>query len=76
MIGNIGSVKRMDYTAVGDTVNTASRLENASKELDWTIVASGETIRAVGKPVITERHEYIQVKGRHELVEVFEVTGL
>jgi class 3 adenylate cyclase/CHASE2 domain-containing sensor protein len=76
VVGNIGSSKRMEFTAIGDTVNVASRLEGETKTLACVIVASGETIRAAGDIVCTGRHESLKVKGRAELVEAYEVTGL
>jgi class 3 adenylate cyclase len=41
ILGNIGSTSRRNYTAIGDTVNTASRLEAACKEFDRTLIVSG-----------------------------------
>lgn len=76
VIGNIGTPKRFEFTAIGDTVNTASRLEGLTKELGWQIVASDATIKAAGPGVVTGGREEHRVKGRQEPVVVLEVKGL
>jgi adenylate cyclase len=75
IVGNIGSPKRLEFTSIGDTVNTASRLESLTKELGWTIVASQSTI-AAAPGVVTGRQETRTVKGRQEPLQVYEVLGL
>jgi adenylate cyclase len=74
--GNMGAPMKLDYTAIGDTVNTASRLEGVTKEMQCVIAASQATIDAAGHGVRTGKREVITVKGRAEPIVVYEITSL
>ncbi|MEQ1775979.1 MAG: adenylate/guanylate cyclase domain-containing protein [Burkholderiales bacterium] len=76
VVGNLGSAKRMEFTAIGDTVNVASRLESETKNLSCVIVASAETVRAAGHMVVTGRHDNLTVKGRAEPIEIYEILDI
>ncbi len=76
VVGNVGSAARMEYTAVGDTVNVASRLESETKYLNCVIAASAQVVREAGGEIETGLHETVRVKGRLEPVEVYEIIDV
>ena len=75
VVGNMGSGRRFDYTAMGDTINLAARLEGACKQYRVPVLIGEETFRRVKGEIAAREVDIVRVVGKAKPVAVYEIIA-
>jgi adenylate cyclase len=75
IVGNLGGERHFDYSAVGDTVNLASRLEGLTRQFKVDVLVNRATLDEAGDGYVTRTIGLVRVKGRDQLEPVVEIVG-
>jgi adenylate cyclase len=74
-VGNFGSMTRVDYTALGENINLASRMEGLNKYLGTRVLITTDTQQVAGPKIVTRYLGLFRLKGFEKAVGVHELTG-
>lgn len=75
IVGNIGTNERMNYTVIGDVVNTTSRLTALNKQYKTSIIISEIVKQNIGKEFITRPLDHVAIKGKQTKITIYELVG-
>jgi len=75
IVGNVGSAKRTQFTAIGDTVNAASRVEEATKELQVALVVSEATVQRLAQPAGLVALGEVSLRGRDQPIRIYTLSS-
>jgi adenylate cyclase len=74
-VGHFGAPERFNYTAIGDGINLASRLEGLNKHYGTAIIASAAVRDAAGPGFLFRRLDRVAVKGKTRSLDIYELIG-
>jgi adenylate cyclase len=75
VIGNVGAPARYNYTAIGETVNVAARLEGVPHDYNCAIVIGPATASAIAERYVVCELDWVQVKGKVEPIAVYDLLA-
>jgi len=75
LVGHFGAPTRLSYTALGDGVNLAARLEGACKQYGVTTLVSGSVYAEAAAELVFRELDRVTVRGKSEAVDVYELVG-
>jgi adenylate cyclase len=74
VFGNIGSTRKTEFTVIGDTVNTCSRMESLNKEFETSIIVSGKLTALVRQPVSWRFIGKRSIRGKTAEIELYTIS--
>ena len=75
VVGNFGGERRFDYSAIGDTVNLASRFESLTRQIKAHLLVTEATFIEANGPYIAREVGLVKVKGKSHAVKMIEIAG-
>ena len=76
LVGHFGAPDRMNYTAMGDGINVASRLEGLNKQYGTTIIASDRILEDARAHFDFRLLDWVAVKGKTDAIKIYELLGM